>query len=1010
MGNAAPAGFTEATVSEAVNIVEVLAEGGARAARLQDRVTFRDVVRTGVKSRAELTFPDATLARVGANSVFSFRPDQRAFDLKQGCILFHSPKGKGGGQIHTAAATAAVTGTTIIVATTPNGGFKVLVLEGRARLRMANGQVSNLRAGQMAYVLPGAKRISPPLSFHLSEQVKGSDLVRGFSAPLPSIPLIDAAIIQQQIQIQQGDLNVTGFMIGEVTGDNTVNLVPVSAPIVSTTENPGSPFVSAAATSTPVPPPPPSRYDYALANDSVIDFSPVAPLDPLHTISPGELYDPLNYQALCAATMNQAGVAPDYPFYAGIGALNIDFNNPTLDLSAYDPGTVGNPPVQPNPDDPYSNPNGDFVFAAMGQLRIHGGLAVSGFSGEVDLFSHLAPVIDPGAVFSIASPASLGFNSDASLSLDNVQVYVPGGWLSFDTQMGLTINNSTFESMFDTDIWADSVDMTGASFQILGTAGTELHIGAQKTLSLNSVQVSVPGGVCLIEGGTGLTINNSGFQSMYNTELRADSVDVTGTSFQILDTVTPSMVHIDAYVNGAGGPVTLTDVTLNGARLDVDYSSAFTLSGSAVFDGSALRVNAKAIDVSGISFSPSLAELDLRQTDPWNLTSPVFSGQRLSVASASDLTFNLGNITGGEIRLSGQSSLRLAQTSVSQQNSGAPDLYLQSFGNIDIEAGSQIFSMAGIHPDGVNVTVANSFLSTDMDVGKGIDIYASGILTLNNADIRPRDTISLWAASIDSTGGTLQTSIGGIFADAGSGIAINGGSWSSAVNLQLSAPSISTLGLTASANQSIDFTGDTTLVQGGSLTTYDPLGVGVWVRGNTAATVDGATISSARDANVHGGQISLINATINVNNTDPMPQIFVNGSGPVSIQGSTLVGTGPVNVQGLTLDLINGQITSGATPGYNQISLMATDPAGLLNVNGTVLASQQIRMQADTIRLENINFPNGSMVDLDCRLGILAPNANTRATIMPGAVNYYDGVKYGGTLLDNAPHPNINIH
>ncbi|HPA17731.1 MAG TPA: FecR domain-containing protein [Verrucomicrobiae bacterium] len=743
-----------------MNVVEVLAGGGARAARLQDRVTFRDVVRTGVKSRAELTFPDATLARVGANSVFSFRPDQRAFDLKQGCILFHSPKGKGGGQIHTAAATAAVTGTTIIVATTPNGGFKVLVLEGRARLRMANGQVSNLRAGQMAYVLPGAKRISPPLSFHLSEQVKGSDLVKGFSAPLPSIPLIDAAIIQQQVQIQQGDLNVTGFMIGEVTGDNTVNLVPVSAPIVSTTENPGSPFASAVATSTPVPPPPPSRYDYAVANDTA-----VAPLDPLHTISPGELYDPLNYQALCAATMNQAGVAPDYPFYAGIGALNIDFNNPTLDLSDYDPGTVGNPPVQPNPDDPNSNPNGDFVFAAVGQLRIHGGLTVSGFSGEVDLFSHLAPVIDPGAVFTIASPASLGLDSDALLSLGNVQFYVSGGSLSLDGQMGVTVNNGSFVS-----------------------AGT------------------------------------------------------------------------------------------------------------------------------------------------------------------------------------------------------------------------------GIFVDGGDITIDNATLRTDMYIGKGVVINAWDSLTLNAADIRPRDTISLWAASIDSTGGTLQTSIGGIFADAGSGITINGGSWSSAVNLQLSAPSISTIGLTASANQSIDFMGDTTLVQGGSLTTYDPLGVGVWIRGNTSATVDGATINSARDANVHGGQITLINATINVNNTDPMPQIFVNGSGPVSIQGSTLAGTGPVNIQGLTLDLLNGQITSGSSPGYNQISLMATDPAALLNVNGTALNSQQIRMQADTIRLENINFPSGSMVDLDCRLGILAPNANTRATIMPGAVNYYDGVKYGGALLDNTPHPNINIH
>jgi hypothetical protein len=69
-----------------------------------------DLVRTGAASRAELVAADDTITRVGANTVFSFDPANRTIDLQQGSLLFHSPKGMGGGTIRTSSATASVLG------------------------------------------------------------------------------------------------------------------------------------------------------------------------------------------------------------------------------------------------------------------------------------------------------------------------------------------------------------------------------------------------------------------------------------------------------------------------------------------------------------------------------------------------------------------------------------------------------------------------------------------------------------------------------------------------------------------------------------------------------------------------------------------------------------------------------------------------------------------------------------------------------------------------------------
>src|SRR2546423_6120380 len=136
--------LTESTVTEIIKEVNLLPAGAAASpAKLKDVVKAPDRVRTGAESRTELTAPDDTITRIGANTVFSFEAKDRVLNLEKGSLLFHSPKGAGGGTIKSGGASAAVLGTTLMVVATTNGGFKVIVLEGQGRVTLPNGRRVN---------------------------------------------------------------------------------------------------------------------------------------------------------------------------------------------------------------------------------------------------------------------------------------------------------------------------------------------------------------------------------------------------------------------------------------------------------------------------------------------------------------------------------------------------------------------------------------------------------------------------------------------------------------------------------------------------------------------------------------------------------------------------------------------------------------------------------------------------------------------------------------------------
>jgi hypothetical protein len=193
------AGENGARVTQAIRNVQLLAPHAApRPASINDNVRAGTAVQTGSDSRAELTFTNRTLARLGANSVLSF--DEEEFDLANGSILVYLPKSSGGGRINTAVATAAGSSFTAMAEYRPKSWIKFIVLEGRGIVSLKHHPVETraLHAGQMITVRPGAIKLPEPQDVDLSELIKTSLLVTQFP-PLPNLNLISSEANNQQI-------------------------------------------------------------------------------------------------------------------------------------------------------------------------------------------------------------------------------------------------------------------------------------------------------------------------------------------------------------------------------------------------------------------------------------------------------------------------------------------------------------------------------------------------------------------------------------------------------------------------------------------------------------------------------------------------------------------------------------------------------------------------------------------------------------------------------------------
>src|SRR4029077_13637455 len=210
----------EARVTQIVNDVKLLPQQAAPLpATVNVPVRNGTAVRTGTDSRSELTFTDQTIARLGANTIFSFEQGTRNLDLGGGAMLLQVPKNAGGAKITTAAVTAAVTGTTLIMENHPatktqtHPYFKIIVLEGTVRAYQPKklGESVLINAGQMLIGRPG-NPLPDPVHVDLRRLTKSSRLMKGFK-PLASSDLIESEISNQTLLKAQGQLVDTNMVI-----------------------------------------------------------------------------------------------------------------------------------------------------------------------------------------------------------------------------------------------------------------------------------------------------------------------------------------------------------------------------------------------------------------------------------------------------------------------------------------------------------------------------------------------------------------------------------------------------------------------------------------------------------------------------------------------------------------------------------------------------------------------------------------------------------------------------
>lgn len=205
-----------AQLTAAVNDVQIFpGSAAARSGHVGDKVSMPSSVQTGRQSRAELTFQDNTLTRIGQNSIFSFREGGRNVELKQGSVLLQVPKNAGGATIRTATVTAAITGTTTMFEYCPNAWVKLITLEGSLKLSINGGKTSMVvPAGKMLILHPNATTIPQPVDVDIAKLVATSALMgkgrgKGVFGPLPD----DARNLVQQTVDQQSQAKRDGGLI-----------------------------------------------------------------------------------------------------------------------------------------------------------------------------------------------------------------------------------------------------------------------------------------------------------------------------------------------------------------------------------------------------------------------------------------------------------------------------------------------------------------------------------------------------------------------------------------------------------------------------------------------------------------------------------------------------------------------------------------------------------------------------------------------------------------------------
>jgi ferric-dicitrate binding protein FerR (iron transport regulator) len=596
----------QSKLTQVVNDVQIIsaADQTKKNATVNDVFNMPDILRTGASSRAELVAADETVTRVGANTIFSFDPANRTIDLKQGSLLFHSPHGKGGGTIHTGSATASVLGTTLIVTTTPNGGMKVLDLEGTVQVNFKNHLKQKLNPGQMTFILPGGTNFAPIINFRLDELTRISLLVHGFNQPLPSLAQIDKQAFNQSKLIKTGRATDTGLLVGENATPSQVEVLDANTVQTS---------VGSAGLNT------------ALGADATINqpslTGATVPTPPKH-IFPDQTF----------ALPNNAYFGGRK--FTGFLARNIFINTPalnalTVDVSAYAGAS-------------------EFDLVAAKNLTLAGTVVFAGFSpqhsiffsliaGNQILFAPNASVTANIANFELAAAGAMTLSDNNVFNGAGNTRFAAGADILVDSTFVYALGNVAFSSAAAVTLAHSAISADSASLTAFGGA-----------LSLDSVALNANSFAVLNAAGN-VTLNNSSLDTSPGSGLisinsKAGSVNISGTAIQTHFLTVNSGDGI--LLNGTGGSFTATG---DGATANLTAANAVNVNSLDLGSLTTLNVSANTVTLDNVNL-PKITNVGTL-TGNVNVNGPVTYGwfnlinsrwQNTPITSASQVTLASG--------------------------------------------------------------------------------------------------------------------------------------------------------------------------------------------------------------------------------------------------------------------------------------------------------------------------------------------------------------------------------
>ncbi len=504
----------QARVTQVVNDVKLLpAQAAPRPAAVSDEVRDNTAVRTGGSSRSELTFADQTIARLGANTIFSFEKGTRNLELGGGAMLLRVPKNAGGAKITTAAVTAAITGTTLIMEYHPDSYIKIIVLEGtvRAYQKEMLGDSVLIHAGQMIIMRIG-QPLPDPVDFDLDRLLRTSLLINGFG-PLPSEDLMAQASKQQLMAKANGRLIDTNLVIyGRGTLVSLRDPTRLDERTKLTQEENGqnvspTPTASPSVTIVPLPSPTPTPTPTITATPTVTPtptISPSPPTTPTPTVTPPASPTPAKFGALTVIT------TPD-PYLIDNGTV-IQTDPSITRNGVADYGKIYRDPATDGAPSMYFFGSTSAADTANGFDQIIGNSAYTPYAAFK--FSNLVIGGNP----TIIIPAG-GASSLALIGVNGITTAAPGGTLTFqglDTLLLATVNGSinltsavTFSSLNNLFFYARGATSDLTIGSAINNVGTLVGL-AQRNVDVES---AIQSGSFIINAGNNFTVGSGTIHS-----------------------------------------------------------------------------------------------------------------------------------------------------------------------------------------------------------------------------------------------------------------------------------------------------------------------------------------------------------------------------------------------------------------------------------------------------------------------------------------------------------------